>query len=93
MVMPTDRFEETKGVVGGIAYPAHTYGKVIYTAYSAQTSNARLRATVVAIGREAGDDEEGQEVEGDPEPLDATPGGTIAPAGAGPFAPRRAPLR
>jgi len=52
--------------------------------------NATVRARVVAIGREAGDDEEGQDVEGDPEPLDAPPGGSIAPAGAGPFAPRGA---
>jgi uncharacterized protein len=32
MVMGTDRFEETKDVVGGIAYPANKYGKVIYEA-------------------------------------------------------------
>jgi hypothetical protein len=32
IVMSTDRFEETKGVIGGIAYPAHKYGKVIYEA-------------------------------------------------------------
>jgi predicted nucleotidyltransferase len=31
-VMRTERFEETKLVVGGIAYPAHKYGKVIYDA-------------------------------------------------------------
>jgi predicted nucleotidyltransferase len=31
-VMRTERFEETKHVVGGIAYPAHKYGKVIYDA-------------------------------------------------------------
>jgi hypothetical protein len=23
------RFEETKGVIGGIAYPAHKYGRVL----------------------------------------------------------------
>ena len=32
VVMRTERFEETKRVVGGIAYPAHKYGKVIYEA-------------------------------------------------------------
>lgn len=30
IVMATDRFEESKGVIGGIAFPAHKYGKVIY---------------------------------------------------------------
>lgn len=32
IVMRTDRFEETKNVAGGIAYPANKYGKVIYEA-------------------------------------------------------------
>ncbi len=32
IVMRTDRFEETKNIVGGIAYPANKYGKVIYDA-------------------------------------------------------------
>ena len=32
IVMPTERFEETKDVVGGLAYPARKYGKVIYEA-------------------------------------------------------------
>ena len=32
IVMPTERFEETKRVIGGIAYPAHKYGRVIYAA-------------------------------------------------------------
>ncbi len=32
IVMRTDRFEETKNVVGGIAYPANKYGRVIYDA-------------------------------------------------------------
>ena len=31
-VMATERFEETKHVIGGIAYPANKYGKVIYEA-------------------------------------------------------------
>lgn len=30
VVMATERFEESKDVVGGIAYPANKYGKVIY---------------------------------------------------------------
>ena len=30
MVMPTERFEESKNVIGGIAYPAHKYGRVVY---------------------------------------------------------------
>ncbi len=32
LVMQTDRFEESKSIVGGIAYPAHKYGRVIYEA-------------------------------------------------------------
>ncbi|MBI4586111.1 MAG: nucleotidyltransferase domain-containing protein [Planctomycetes bacterium] len=32
IVMATERFEETKKVIGGIAYPANKYGKVIYEA-------------------------------------------------------------
>ena len=32
LVMSVDRFEETKQVIGGIAYPAHKYGRVIYEA-------------------------------------------------------------
>lgn len=31
-VMPVERFEETKDVIGGIAYPANKYGRVIYEA-------------------------------------------------------------
>jgi predicted nucleotidyltransferase len=30
IVMESERFEESKNVVGGISYPAHKYGKVIY---------------------------------------------------------------
>ena len=30
IVMAAERFEESKNVVGGIAYPANKYGKVIY---------------------------------------------------------------
>lgn len=32
MVMARDRFEETRGVIGGIAWPAARHGKVIYEA-------------------------------------------------------------
>jgi len=32
IIMTTARFEESKGVIGGLAYPAHKYGKVIYEA-------------------------------------------------------------
>lgn len=31
-VIPTERFEESKSIFGGIAYPAHKYGRVIYEA-------------------------------------------------------------
>ena len=30
IVMPLERFEETKTYIGGLAYPANKYGKVIY---------------------------------------------------------------
>ena len=32
VVISTEWFEESKGVIGGIAYPANKYGKVIYEA-------------------------------------------------------------
>jgi len=32
IVMRTGRFEETKNVIGGIAFPANKYGRVIYEA-------------------------------------------------------------
>ena len=32
IVMAAERFEESKNVVGGIAYPANKYGRVIYEA-------------------------------------------------------------
>lgn len=32
IVMASERFEQTKNVIGGIAYPANKYGKVIYDA-------------------------------------------------------------
>ena len=31
-VIASERFEATKGIIGGIAYPAHKYGKVLYAA-------------------------------------------------------------
>lgn len=31
-VMATERFEESKNVIGGLAYPANKYGRVIYEA-------------------------------------------------------------
>src|ERR1039458_3649238 len=31
-IMPSERFEATKNIIGGIAYPAHQYGKVLYEA-------------------------------------------------------------
>jgi predicted nucleotidyltransferase len=30
--MTPERFEETKDIIGGLAYPAHKYGRVIYEA-------------------------------------------------------------
>ena len=32
LVMSRERFEETKDIFGGIAYPAHKYGRVLYEA-------------------------------------------------------------
>ena len=32
IVMATERFEESKNVIGGLAYPVNKYGKVIYEA-------------------------------------------------------------
>lgn len=32
IVISTEWFEDSKGVIGGIAYPANKYGKVIYEA-------------------------------------------------------------
>jgi hypothetical protein len=31
-MMATERFEEAKAVIGGVAYPAHKYGRVLYEA-------------------------------------------------------------
>jgi uncharacterized protein len=30
IVMSSERFEETKDIIGGIAYPANKYGRVLY---------------------------------------------------------------
>lgn len=32
IVMRTERFERTKGIIGGIAHPASKYGRVLYAA-------------------------------------------------------------
>ena len=32
IVMSSERFEETKNLIGGIAYPARKYGRVLYEA-------------------------------------------------------------
>jgi len=32
-MIPTERFEETKNIFGGIAYPANKYGRLIYEAH------------------------------------------------------------
>ena len=32
IVISTERFEDTKNIFGGIAYPAHKYGRVLYEA-------------------------------------------------------------
>jgi len=32
IVMSRERFEETKNIIGGIAYPANKYGRVLYEA-------------------------------------------------------------
>jgi len=31
-IIATKKFEESKNIFGGIAYPAHKYGRVIYEA-------------------------------------------------------------
>jgi predicted nucleotidyltransferase len=36
--MTPERFEETKGVIGGLAYPANKYGKVIYESREVEPS-------------------------------------------------------
>jgi predicted nucleotidyltransferase len=46
IVMATERFDESRGVIGGLAYPADRYGKVIYEA--ARKGETRPRQAVVA---------------------------------------------
>jgi len=41
MVMSVDRFEETKKVIGGLAYPANKYGRVIYEAAKGSAKGVR----------------------------------------------------
>ncbi|HXB69676.1 MAG TPA: nucleotidyltransferase domain-containing protein [Candidatus Acidoferrales bacterium] len=31
-IIASERFEATKNIIGGIAYPAHKYGRVLYVA-------------------------------------------------------------
>ncbi|MDP8208441.1 MAG: nucleotidyltransferase domain-containing protein [Candidatus Electryonea clarkiae] len=32
MLIASERFEETKNIIGGIAYPANKYGRIVYEA-------------------------------------------------------------
>lgn len=32
LIIATERFEATKNIIGGIAYPAHKYGKLLHEA-------------------------------------------------------------
>jgi predicted nucleotidyltransferase len=32
IIIASERFEATKNIIGGIAYPAHKYGRVLYQA-------------------------------------------------------------
>ncbi len=41
LVMSADRFEETKQVIGGLAYPANKYGRVIYEAARGSAKGVR----------------------------------------------------
>lgn len=34
-IIATDRFEATRHIIGGIAHPAHKYGKILYDSRSA----------------------------------------------------------
>ena len=45
IVMATERFEASKRVIGGLAYPAHGYGKVIYAARGADVGLRRIVST------------------------------------------------
>jgi len=44
VVMSRERFEETKNVIGGLAYPAHKYGKILYKAESVEHRGLRHTA-------------------------------------------------
>ena len=48
--MTVAEFEETKDVVGGLAYPAHHWGKVLYE-QDPRTSHLGFRAGLAAEGR------------------------------------------
>ena len=53
IVMSLDRFDETKTVVGGIAYPAHKYGKVIHAAWlSARKTRCEVRCRRIVHRRQ-----------------------------------------
>jgi uncharacterized protein len=41
LLMTTDRFEATKNLMGGVAYPAHRYGRVLYETLSPTPSPDR----------------------------------------------------
>lgn len=49
IVISTEWFEESKGVIGGIGYPANKYGKVIYEA--ARGNETQTYPTVARQGR------------------------------------------
>lgn len=52
IVMSRERFEETKNVIGGIAYPAHQYGRVLYEV--PYRSQAGIVSTVTCEGSHDG---------------------------------------
>jgi PHD/YefM family antitoxin component YafN of YafNO toxin-antitoxin module len=47
IVMATERFEETKNLIGGIAYPARKYGRVLYEAESISATGGRIGIMVL----------------------------------------------
>ena len=42
-IIATEQFEESKDVFGGIAYPAHKYGRVIYEAAGSSSVARRIQ--------------------------------------------------
>ncbi len=48
--MSPEEYDETKDVVGGLAYPAHQWGKVLYHAQS-RAGDLGLRSVVAGEGR------------------------------------------